>query len=196
MTATEDQPPRASSGAREEPEPPEPVETEERRQLRPYRRLVGVLFTVAVSVAAVIILRGIIRHLDRMPTAGVPDKSTVVDVRALRACAEDLEKLEARVRQGASAAFGVLPAEDRAPADWESIAHPFEVDRLSIVARCHLEEPTTDTIVTDLEAASNEIEALIRSYALLYGRHSEDGLPHALEARRILKRAGAALSAR
>jgi hypothetical protein len=180
----------------EETPPSEAAETEERKQLRPYRRLVGVIFTVAVVVAAVVILRGIIRHLDRMPSVDALSKPARVEVRALRACAEDLGKLEAIVRQNAGLLFSQVPAEDQAPVDWEQISRPLEIERLGIVARCRLNEPSSDPAVGELEKASNEIDALIRAYALLYSRHLESALPHAIEARAALKRAGAALSAR
>jgi hypothetical protein len=171
-------------------------ETEEKRQLRPYRRLVGIIFTVAVVIASVVILRGIIRHLDRMPTVDALSKPAVVDVRALRACAEDLGKLEVSVRQSAGALISQVPLDEKPAGDWESLSRQLEIDRLGIVARCRLNEPSDDAVVSDLETASSELDALIRAYALLYSRHVGSGLPHAIEARAALKRANAAISAR
>src|SRR5262249_35064873 len=161
--------------------------------LRPYRRLVGAIFAVAIVVGAFVILRGIIRHLDRMPSSDELTKPTVVDVRALRACAEDLERLELRVRQAAGAAFSGLPAEDAPVPDWEVLSKPLVLDRLAIEARCRLNEKSDDAAAVDLATASNEIDALIRAYQVLYGRQVAEVLPHAQNAESALKRASTAL---
>ena len=175
----------------------EAKETEEKKQLRPYRRFVGILFTIAVVVTSTVILRGIIRHLDRMPSVDESKKPAIVDVRALRACSEDLERLEARLLATAGTWLSQLPAEgESAPKEWEPLSRQFEIDRLGIVARCNLSDPSSDPAITDLQEASNELESVIRAYGLLYSRHLEDGLPHAVEARAALKRANTALSAR
>jgi hypothetical protein len=169
---------------------------EERRQLRPYRRLVGIIFAVLIAIGAFVILRGIIRHLDRMPSSDALQKPNLVDVRALRACAEDLERLERAVRQAGGAAFSGIPAEDAPVPDWEVLSRQFVVDRVAIEARCRLNEKSDDAAVAELETASNEIDALIRAYQVLYGRQVEDVLPHALNAESALRRANAALSTR
>jgi hypothetical protein len=171
-------------------------DAEERRQLRPYRRIVGLIFALVLVVAAVLVLRGIVRHLDRLPSVDALYKTPDVDVRALRACAEDLEKLEAKVRLIAGRAFSELLVEDLPVPEWQSFGGELELERLSIVARCRLHEPREDAVVNDLEEAANHLEALIRSYALLYARHADDGARESREVRRILKRATNALRTR
>lgn len=181
-------------------------EAEERHQLRPYRRLVMAIFSIVLVLICVLILRGIVRHLDRLPSVAAIAKPKVVDLRALRACAEDLERLEGRVRSAAGLVFAALPPDPRAaaagagpnvsPMTWDELARPLEVERIGIVARCRLNEPSEDVAVRDLEHAAGQIEELMRSYALLYARHLEGGLPHALDARSTLERAASALKAR
>jgi hypothetical protein len=178
------------------PEAEKQREAEERKQLRPYRRLVGLIFALAIAVVAVFVLRGIIRRLDRLPSVDALLKPTVVDVRALRACAEDLDKLEVRIRALAGRAFSELPPEGQRAADWQALSADVELERISIVARCRLHEPNEDPVVKDLEEAANHLEALMRSYGLLYGRHEDDGLLHSTDAKRALQRAGTALKSR
>lgn len=171
-------------------------EAEEKKQLRPYRWLVGVIFGLAIAVVAVFVLRGIIRRLDRLPSVDALFKPNVVDVRAMRACSEDLDKLEARVRLLAGRAFSELPPEGQKIPDWQVLSADVELERLSIVARCRLHEPSSDPVVKDLEDAANHLEALMRSYALLYGRHEDDGVTHSIDAKRALQRANTALKSR
>jgi hypothetical protein len=178
------------SDAEKHPDP------EERRQLRPYRRGVGGIFTIVLVVCSILVLRGIIRHLDRLPSVDALYKTPNVDVRALRACAEDLDKLEAKVRSHAGKAFSDLPEDDAPVPSWQALGGELEHERLTIVARCRLHEPSEDAVVKDLEEAANHIEVLIRSYALLYARHATDGVPESREARRVLKRARSALKSR
>src|SRR5687767_7945275 len=173
------------------------AEEREHRQLRPYRRVVGAVFAIAISTMGVLTLRGIIRHLDRLPTVEALVTPAKVDVRALRACAEDLERLEARVRLTATRAFGAAPGVDESkPVEWEALARPLELERVSIVARCRLHEESADIVVGELETAANEIESLIRSYGLLHSRHLEDGYVHSRQTHRSLRRAAAALATR
>lgn len=171
-------------------------DAEERKALRPYRLLVGLIFGLAIAVVGGFVLRGIIRRLDRLPSVDALFKPQVVDVRALRACSEDLDKLEGRVRVLAGRAFSELPAEGQAPVDWQTLSAELELERVSIVARCRLHEPSADPVVKDLEDAANHVEALLRSYALLYGRHEDDGLLHSIDAKRALQRANTALKSR
>lgn len=171
-------------------------DAEERRQLRPYRRVVGLIFVALLVFGAVVTLRGIIRHLDRLPSVDALYKTPTVDVRALRACAEDLEKLEARVRVVAGRAFSEPPPEEGPAPEWQTVTSELELERLSIVARCRLSEPSDDPAVKDLEDAATHVESLMRSYALQYGRHVEDGVHESRETRRALKRALNALKSR
>jgi hypothetical protein len=167
---------------------------EERRQLRPYRRFVRVVFFVLMGILCFIVLNGIIRSLDRLPsTPGVRPEGPV-DVRALRACAEDLERLEKRLR---IAAGELLSSPPDAPAEsWQTFAQPYEMERLTIVARCNLEADSNDPVVRDLKTAASALEDLARSYALLYDRHKESGAPRAKDAAEALRRATEALKTR
>jgi hypothetical protein len=165
---------------------------EERRELRPYRRFVRIVFFLALSVMCVLVLRGIIRSLDRLPSGGVAANGPV-DVRALRACAEDLERLEKRLR---NAAADLLAREPNQSEPWRAFIESYEVERLTIVARCNLEDSSNDPVVRDLRAASSAIEELARSYALVYERHLEHGLPRAREATEALRRVNEALRTR
>ncbi|MBK8013217.1 MAG: hypothetical protein IPK13_17900 [Deltaproteobacteria bacterium] len=163
---------------------------EERRQNRPYRRLVGILFGVAILALVSLFLRGIVRTLDRLPSASVEEHHGAADVRALRACADDLEKLELQIRKSASALFAQSVANEANMPDWRTIALPFEVERLNISARCGLDaDGQENPAVRDLALASSEIEALLRAYALLYDRHRDDGAKRSREARHALDRA-------
>ena len=170
---------------------------DERRQNRPYRRLVAVLFGIAILALVSLFMRGIVRTLDRLPSASVEAHNGAVDVRALRACADDLEKLEFHIRRSASALFAQsIPNETNMP-DWRTIALPFEVERLNISARCGLEGDGQEIpAVRDLAIASSEIEALLRAYALLYDRHREDGAKRSREARHAIDRALKTLDAK
>jgi hypothetical protein len=164
---------------------------EERRQLRPYRRFVRVVFFVFLSGLCFVVLRGIIRSLDRMPSTAVRTDGPVDD-RALRACAEDLERLERRLRTAA----GELLAGDASAESWQAFAQPYELERLGIVARCNLEADSSDPVVRDLKVAASALEDLARSYALVYDRHKEDGLLRSRDVAAALQRANDALRSR
>jgi hypothetical protein len=164
---------------------------EEKRQLRPYRRFVRIVFFVFLSVLCFVVLRGIIRSLDRMPTSGVRPNGPVDD-RALRACVEDLERLERRLRTAA----GELLAGDSSTESWQTFVQPYELDRLGIVARCNLDADSDDPVVRDLKVAASAVEDLARSYALAYDRHKENGLPRSKDVASALQRANDALKAR
>lgn len=167
---------------------------EERKKNRPYRRFVRVVFFVAAAVMAGLILRGIIRSLDRMPSPTGARPSGPLDVRALRACAEDLGKLEQRLRTAAGELLSRNPSETTE--SWQTFVQPIELERMSIVARCNLDEPTNDPAVEDLKIAAGALEDLARSYALLYERHKEEGLKRARDAQNALDRAHRTLKAR
>ena len=168
---------------------------EERRQLRPYRRFLALLLVVAIVGLCGLILRGIIRTLDRLPSAESMQRLEVVDTRALAACAEDLERLEARVRRAGADALGrAAPAE--APDDFDTVARGLETERLKVVARCRLDEPRGDPIITELAHAAAALERLLRAYALLVQRFGAEGRPDVQELREALDRARAQLQAR
>jgi hypothetical protein len=164
----------------------------EEEQNRPYRRFVRIVFALAITLLCGLVLRGIVRHLDRLPSANAIERPATVDVRALRACAEDFDKLIGATRRAAGRAF----AEPQGKDGWRGVAHELEVERLSIVARCRLDESSDDPVVHDLGRAAEGIEGLLRSYSLLYARHFEDGEKAAGEAREALDRATSALKTR
>ncbi len=169
---------------------------EEGKALRPYRRFVRILFALAIVGFCAIILRGIIRTLDRLPSVERLDRLERVDDRALRACAEDLDKLEARVRVAGGEALSRAPEPDVNEEAWKVTADAIEVDRLRIVARCRLEEAPSDPAAADLLAAAQAIEALIRSYHFLHARHVAEGLPESTQAREAIGRAVQTLESR
>ncbi len=156
---------------------------EERRQLRPYRRFVGLIFALAITVPSIFILRGIIRVLDRLPSAETMYRPQQVDTRGLLACAEDLERLELKMRR-AAADYLIQPS----GADWKSIAQGLEVERLSLMARCHLEAPHNPA-AQELAHAAHQLEGLLRSHSLLFERHGVDAAAHSQESRAALGRA-------
>lgn len=173
----------------------EPRSEEEREAVanRPYRRLVGGVFAILVVVLCGGLIRGVVRAIDRLPSAATLERPAVVDVRALRACAEDLDKLEVKIRQSAAKAFGEAPAPDDG---WNAARDAHELERITIVARCRLDEPTEDAAIHDLERAAEGLESLLRAYNLLHARHVDDGLRHSAATRQALERATHALKSR
>jgi hypothetical protein len=166
---------------------------EERRELRPYRRFVRAVFFILMGVLCAIVLRGIIRSLDRLPSASGVRPDGPVDVRALRACAEDLERLERRLRLGAGE---ILARDPETQEPWQTMAQTFELERATIVARCNLDAGSDDPVVRDLRSAASAIEDLARSYTLVWERHKENGLPRSRDAIEALRRANEALRTR
>lgn len=172
----------------------EETREEERRELRPYRRFVRIVFFIFLIILCGGVLRGIIRSLDRMPSASGVRPDGPVDVRALRACAEDLERLERRLRLGAGE---LLVRDPEIPMEsWQSFAQAFELERATIVARCNLDSGSDDPVVRDLKSAASAIEDLARNYGLLYERHEENGIGHSKDALEALRRANEALKTR
>lgn len=160
---------------------------------RPYRRLVGAIFAIAVVALCGGLIRGVVRALDRMPSAATLERPQIVDTRALRACADDLERLELKIRQSAAKAFGEAPAPDDG---WSTARDAHELERITIVARCRLDEPTEDPAVHDLERAAESLEGLLRAYNLLHARHVDDGMMQSAATRAALERAAHALKSR
>lgn len=173
----------------------ERAESAERRANRPYRRFVGGVFVLVLAVIATGVLRGIIQRLDRLPSVESFLGPERVDDRALLACAEDLGRLELRIRTTAGRSFARDP-ETEPRVDWPEEAAKLETERVRIVARCRLHESAGDAVVADLETASDRLEALLRSYNLLLARHEDDGERAATEARAALRRARSALDSR
>lgn len=173
----------------------ERAEAAERRANRPYRRFVGAVFALLLAIVATGVLRGIIQRLDRLPSVESFPGPERVDDRALLACAEDLGRLEARIRSTAGRSFARDPeAEPRI--DWPSEAALLETERLRLVARCRLHQTGGDAVVADLATAAERIEAQLRSYNLLFDRYADDGERSGADARGALRRARAALQSR
>ncbi len=171
-------------------------EDRERRELRPYRRFVIALFALAIAVLCGFVLRGIVRTLDRLPSSAGLYRPDRVDDRALRACGEDLERLEARVRRAAGEALGRGPEARGSDRAWAAVATKLELERLGVVARCHLEEPGQDPAQQALAGAAERLEALVGVYGLLVAREEREALPESEALRRALERAAAVLDAR
>lgn len=167
---------------------------DERRKNRPYRRLLTALFVIIVSVLCLLTLRGIVRTLDRLPSVDRLHQPEQVDARALAACAEDLLRLEEQTRTLAARALTEPAHAPREP--WAERTRELEVERLRITARCRLSEASDDTLVNDLAQAASAVEALTRTYGLLYDRYRTEGQPRSLEAAEALSRARAALKER
>jgi hypothetical protein len=152
---------------------------------RPYRRFVGVMFALAITAICGLLLRIIVRQLDRLPSAAALDRPATVDHRALLACAEDLERLQADVLRQAGKTFGE-PTTGRHV--WAEAASRLELERLRLVARCHLDAPSVGA-QAELGRAADAIEGLIRGYTLLHGRLAEDGALRAVEAQTAIESA-------
>lgn len=163
----------------------------ERAHLRPYRRFVQLLFALFIAVPGFLFIRGIIRHLDRLPSIETFDRPQHVDDRALLACAEDLDRLENDIRKKAARAFA--QAEEAA---WNQTANELELARRTIIARCRLDEPHDDPVVSDLLSAAVDIERLLHFYGVLHSRFEEEALTKAASVRSALSRAQEALSSR
>ena len=73
---------------------------DERRQHRPYRQFLAIVVIGSALALSGVALRGIINTLDRLPRADTMDRPEIVDVRALRACAADLERHRDLYRDG------------------------------------------------------------------------------------------------
>lgn len=173
----------------------QPGHEEERRQLRPYRRFLAFLLAIAIVVLCALVLRGIIRTLDRLPSMEAMQRLEVVDTRALAACAEDLERLELRVRRAGSDALGqaeALPPPD----DFETVVAELETERLKVVARCRLDEPRGDPAMEELARAAASVERLLRDYVLLVQRFGAEGRTESRETQEALGRARELLRAR
>lgn len=153
---------------------------EERRRFRPYRRFLAVLVLIGSLGLSGLILRGIVNTLDRLPSAETMDRLEVVDVRALRACAEDLERLELQARKVAARAL-----ERDEP--WAPHAEALETERLRVVARCRLDEPGSDPAINELTRAANALEGVLRTYALAFERVQTEGGPERDEMKAALR---------
>ena len=173
----------------------QPGRDEERRQLRPYRRFLAILLAISITGLCALILRGIVRTLDRLPSTETMQRLEVVDSRAIAACAEDLERLEARVRKAGGEALALAePAP--APEDFETVANTLETERLTVVARCRLDEPRGDVALEELARAAVGVEELLRAYTLLVQRHSVEVRTESREIGEALERARTSLRAR
>jgi hypothetical protein len=164
---------------------------EEKKALRPYRRLVIGLFVVIALSLVINVVRGITQHLDRLPSVDTHagPRTGVVDVRALMACRVDLERLESRIRSAAGTYLSASPEQRRKHPSWESVADDMERERVEIVNRCNLEEAGSETLARSLSVAADAIENLLRSYTLLYARFVDTALEQSAEAQQSLRAA-------
>lgn len=153
---------------------------EERRRFRPYRRFLAVLVLVGAFGISGLILRGIINTLDRLPSVETMDRLDVVDVRALRACATDLERLEVRARKDAANTL-----EKDLP--WVPVLRTLETERLRVVARCRLDESREDPAIQELSRAATALENVLRVYTLAFERIKNEGGPERDEMRAAVR---------
>lgn len=152
-------------------------EPQAEEQLRPYRRLVRILFFIAVILGVGLIFRGVIFNLDQMPTSGLPKASTV-NKNTLRLCANQLQDLERRIRaQAALALTAPPPAKSR----WAEQVEGFEKRRLRIIARCRLDEASEDPVRLRLKEGAQTLSAELRAYTRLEQRFQEEVLPRMTE---------------
>ncbi len=162
---------------------------EERKQLRPYRVFLALLIIICLTALCGMVLRGIVNTLDRLPSTATMQRLDEVDVRALRACADDLGKLEGRIRERAG---DTVVGE--ADLSWEQSRQAFELERLQIVARCRLDEPGADPAVQELARAATALENVTRTYTLLFERLNNQQSGHEFQSalgtvRQLLKNA-------
>jgi hypothetical protein len=156
----------------------------EQQQLRPYRRLVTTVFVLGVIALFAFVGRGIIGHLDRMPSVDQFAQPDFVDHRALKACAEDLNKLERLVRKEAAILFTSIGPTPHEPV-WQSL----KKDRLKIIARCMLNEDGTHPAHHSLQVAAENIESQIRSFYLLYEKHQIESAEYSSQSREAIREA-------
>ena len=151
-------------------EAPDSAPKEDRRLFRPYRAFLTILVLIGALGLSALILRGIINTLDRLPSADRMDRLEVVDVRALRACADDLGRLEVRARKDAARAL-------ERGTEWRPALDALEIERLKIVARCRLDDPRGDPAIQQLARGATALENLLRTYTLVFDRIENDGRP-------------------
>jgi len=159
---------------------------QERQQLRPYRRLVTALFTIGVMGLCGFMGRGIIHHLDRMPSADQFTQPSAIGHRALQACAEDLSRLERQTRGSLSNLF---KHNRRTP--HESVWQKLEHDRLRIIARCKLNHEWNPPLpaVSSLKTAADNIQSQIRSFHLLYSKYQRESAEYSTQSKHSIREA-------
>ncbi len=156
----------------------------EERQYKPYRRFLVVVFALLVCGLCGMIIRGITRTLDRLPQAEHMATSAPLDARALKACAEDLRRLESKVRTTAGRRFTVVNGPK-----FGAEANALELERLKLVGRCGLQNPQGDAAREALARAAEGIETLLRVYALLDSRFADEGYTASSNVKEALQQA-------
>lgn len=170
----------------------------EERALRPYRRFVAFFFVALVTAVTGLTLRGIIRHLDRLPSRPDAASAVVLDARALRACTDDLELLERATRQEAGRALARSVNAQEAM----DLVDAWRRRLADIKHRCRLDDSSgTASGATAAAAAAHQslvrsaelIDDLVRELGLLLERHVATTGPTARAAQQSLRQALRAL---
>ena len=155
----------------------------EQQQLRPYRYIVGAFLAVIFAVLITFLVNGIVKHLDRLPSVDQYRQLQTVDSRALKACALDLKQLELQIRNQA----GKILSQPKAGAH-EQVWQSFEEQRLKIVARCKLNQESSDPAHISLAKSAELVESELRSFHLLLAKFNRESKEYASEFQAELRR--------
>ncbi len=161
-------------------------QSEERRQLKPYRRFVAAVLGIVSMVLFGMLIRGISRALDRLPSPEQHQSLSQVDQRALLACADDLKRLESRLRKVAGSALAKVPTPGEPVLSWQQLTTEIETERVMVVARCRLEDQRQGSPGGLVAEGAAELANEMSEYGLIYQRHLGASQRHALKARNSL----------
>lgn len=153
------------------PNAPSEAPSDPQNSFPPFRLLVKTLFWLGSAFIAVVVLRGILTNLDRMPIEGMPTSSEL-NPAALKACAVDLEALGKRLQTKVSGRFAEGEVERHA-VPWSKIEQRFEAERLRIIAYCRLDRPHEGEAHEALRKAVVDFETLLRAYRRIDLRYEE-----------------------
>ena len=131
----------------------------------------------------IFLVNGIVRHLDRLPSIDQYQQLRTVDSRALKACALDLQQLEIKIRNQA----GKILTEPQAGAH-EEVWQSFEERRLKIVARCKLNQESSDPAHVSLAKSAELVESELRSFHLLLEKFNRESKEYASEFQAEIRR--------
>ena len=148
----------------------------EQQQLRPYRYIVGAFLAVIFAVLIIFLVNGIVKHLDRLPSVEQYRQLQTVDGRALKACALDLKQLELKIRTQAGKILSQSKADPH-----EQIWQSFEEQRLKIVARCKLNQESSDLAHISLAKSAELVESELRSFHLLLAKFNRESQEYSAE---------------
>lgn len=152
------------------------MDVEQKRALRPYRRLVFGAFFLFLGIAGALVLRGIIRHLDRLPAPEPHRKELRLDARALSACLDDLKKLHLGFKKGTATRFvETYESPTEARLKWTAFQTETEQKLIKMTSRCQGGDPE-DPLGHAYLRADQAFADLIRMYSLLFERFVQEGV--------------------